>query len=60
MGGCLFEKLLKLFFPFANISAKADWNSIEKGYFFLHYVIFSQKWKYVVLSAEKKDAADRE
>jgi hypothetical protein len=24
MGGCLFEKLLKLFFPFANISAKAD------------------------------------
>jgi hypothetical protein len=45
IGDCLYKKLLELFSPFANSSVKADWNSIEKGYFLLKYFIFSQKKK---------------
>jgi hypothetical protein len=42
---CLYKKLLELFFPFANISLKPNFNAIQRGYFLLQYVIFYQKMK---------------
>jgi hypothetical protein len=37
--------LLNLFFPFAILSLNSNLNAVEKGYFLLQYVVFSQKMK---------------
>jgi hypothetical protein len=35
IGGCVYKKLLDLFFPFANISLECNFNAVEKRSFLL-------------------------
>jgi hypothetical protein len=54
IGGCLDKNLLDVFSRFVNIHLKHNLNAVEKGYFLLQDVRFSQKRKHMVLTAEKK------
>jgi hypothetical protein len=58
IGGCLYQKLLDLFFPFANISLKRHLNAAEKRRFLPQYVIFSQKIRTDGSLCGKKDTID--
>jgi hypothetical protein len=52
---CLYKKIAQPVFSFANISLKPNLDTVEKGYFLLQYVMFSQKMKIdVSVCGEKK------
>jgi hypothetical protein len=60
IGGCPYQKLFDLFFPFANIYSKRNLNTVKSDAFWCNMSHFTRKSKEMILSAEKRDIVDRE